>query len=269
MIESDLACDELMILKQRDLVDLCLSEGWNPFFLQPSDEALHLIKPLVLREIEVAIADSQKKVVRRILSYLRQGQVRDLADEIASLTAWRLEDSFSKLGQSPKSSPANDDAQGILLESLELMQLPPRFLDQKSEAGLAELCGREMKHLCNLQRHDAVVQLGQRAAWLKLEHKRIAVALRKSRLSVRRANRLIVLKAYKESPNRERRDYEDAILTSWLADPECSEYVDLLGKVVAYRQRKQTSTISLDAFETEWVDYRVNKRLWHALSQGN
>ena len=76
-----------------------------------------------------------------------------------------------------------------------------------------------------------------------------------------------MLKAYKESPNRSRREYEAAILKAWLADPECSDYVNLLSNVVAFRQRKQASMLNLNAFESEWVDYRVNKRLWNALSK--
>ena len=124
-----------------------------------------------------------------------------------------------------------------------------------------------MKHLRDLHHHDVVVDLGERAALLKLEHKRIIVNLRESRLAIQRANQLIVLKAYKESPYRARREYEAAILTAWLADPDCSDYVDLLRNVVAFRQRKQASTLNLNSFESEWVDYRVNKRLWNAISQ--
>ena len=256
-----------MVLKQRDVVDLFLDEGWRPLFLEPSDEPLDAIKQDLQREIAVLLADGQKTIVDRILSCLKDNQAQDFAEVLRSSVSDGFDDCLSKLGKPPSLPCPHERAQRFLLESLEQRSLLPRFLDQTSDLDLAERCGREMKHLRDLQHHDAVVELGQRAAWLKLEHKRIVVNLRESRRAIRRANQLIVLKAHKESPNRSRREYEAAILKAWLADPECSDYVNLLSNVVAFRQRKQASTLNLNSFESEWIDYRVNKRLWNALSE--
>lgn len=256
-----------MELKQCDVVDLCLNEGWKPFFLAPSDEPLDAFKLYLQREISVALADGQTKIVYQIVSFLKKNQAQDFAEELLSSVSFEFEDGVSKRRKPPSLPCPHERAQKFLLDSLEQRKLLPRFLDQTSGLDLAERCGREMKHLRDLHHHDVVVDLGERAAWLKLEHKRIIVNLRESRLAIRRANQLIVLKAYKESPHRARREYEAAILTAWLADPDCSEYVDLLSNVVAFRQRKQASTLNLNSFESEWVDYRVNKRLWNALFQ--
>jgi len=256
-----------MVLKQRDVVDLFLNEGWKPFFLESSDEPLDAIKQDLQREIAVVLADGQKTIVDRILSYLKDNQAQDFAEELRSSVSDRFEVCLSKLVKPPSLPCPHERAQRFLLESLEQRSLLPRFLDQTSDLDLAERCGREMKHLRDFQHHDAVMELGQRAAWLELEHKRIVVNLRESRREIRRANQLIVLKAHKESPNRSRREYEAAILKAWLADPECSDYVNLLSNVVAFRQRKQASTLNLNTFEPDWIDYRVNKRLWNALSQ--
>ncbi len=256
-----------MVLKQCDVVDFCLNEGWKPFFIAPSDEPLDAIKSHLQREISVALADGQKKIVHQIISFLEKNQARDFAQELLSSVSFELEDCISNPRKLPRLPCSHERAHEFLLESLEQRKLLPRFLDQTSGLDLAERCGREMKHLRDLHHHDVVVDLGERAALLKLEHKRIIVNLRESRLAIQRANQLIVLKAYKESPYRARREYEAAILTAWLADPDCSDYVDLLRNVVAFRQRKQASTLNLNSFESEWVDYRVNKRLWNAISQ--
>jgi len=257
---------ERIVLTQSELVDFFLDQGWKPFFLEPDECDFDEVKFQLQREIEVAIADGRHQMVREILTFLDNHRQPEMAEELAALIPVHLAEDSPQLERQSAHPMTSEVIQGALLKCLQNLDLKPRFLGD-SDGDLADQCGREMKHLRAEQRHDVVVQLGDLAERLKLKHKRIVVNLRESRRAIRRANQLIVLKAYKESSNRSRREYEAAILTAWLADPDCSDYVDLLSNVVAFRQRKQASTLNLDSFESEWIDYRVNKRLWNALSE--
>ena len=255
-----------MVLTQSELVHFLLDQGWKPFFLEPVKCGLDEVKLQLQRETEVAIADGRHQMVREILTFLDNHRQPEIAEELSALIPVHLAEDSPQLERQSAHPMTSEVIQGVLLKYLQNLDLKPRVLGD-GDGDLADQCGREMKHLRAEQRHDVVVQLGELAERLKLKHKRIVVNLRESRLAIRRANQLIVLKAHKESPNRSRREYEAAILTAWLADPDCSNYVDLLSNVVAFRQRKQASMLNLNAFESEWVDYRVNKRLWNALSK--
>ena len=255
-----------MVLTQSELVHFLLDQGWKPFFLEPVKCGLDEVKLQLQRETEVAIADGRHQMVREILTFLDNHRQPEMAQELAVLIPVHLADDSPQLERQPAHPMTSEVIQGELLKCLQKLDLKPRFLGN-GDGDLGDQCGREMKHLRAEQRHDVVVQLGELAERLKLKHKRIVVNLRESRRAIRRTNQLIVLKAYKESPNRSRREYEAAILTAWLADPDCSDYVNLLSNVVAFRQRKQASTLNLASFESEWVEYRVNKRLWNALSE--
>ena len=255
-----------MVLTQSELMYFFLDQGWKPFFLEPVECGLDEVKSQLQHEIEVAIADGRHQMVREILTFLDNHRQPEIAEELAALIPVHLAEDSPQLERQSAHPMTSEVIQGMLLKCLQKLDLKPRVLGN-GDGDLADQCGREMKHLRAEQRHDVVVQLGELAERLNLKHKRIVVNLRESRRAIWRANQLTVLKAYKESPNRSRREYESAILTAWLADPDCSDYVNLLSNVVAFRQRKQASTLNLDSFESEWVEYRVNKRLWNALSE--
>ncbi|MAV12774.1 MAG: hypothetical protein CL861_04850 [Cyanobium sp. MED843] len=126
-----------------------------------------------------------------------------------------------------------------------------------------------MKHLRSQERHEVVVQLGELAEQLLLRHSLVDANLRISSQEIKRANTRVILAAIKDSSNRSRSDYEAAILDAWMADPDCSEYLELLRKVISYKLRKKSSLDRLDAFEAERVDHTINQRLWRRLDKGN
>ena len=119
-----------------------------------------------------------------------------------------------------------------------------------------------MKYWNAQQKHELVIALGNSASRLKLSHPGIAQCMEESTLSVERANKLIVLKAIKQSPLRSRSDYEKSILKAWALDPDCDVYLDLLRKVVAFRLRqKKQYGLLMGEFSREIVEFEVTKKL--------
>ena len=102
-----------MVLKQCDVVDFCLNEGWKPFFIAPSDEPLDAIKSHLQREISVAVADGQKKIVHQIISFLEKIQARDFAQELLSSVSFELEDCISNPRKLPRLPCSHERAQSF------------------------------------------------------------------------------------------------------------------------------------------------------------
>lgn len=250
-----------MTLNEHDLFNLCLEEGWEPLFLTSSNQSLKAIQSQLQRELNVALADGQRQLVQRLLRVLRDHQAEDI---VSSLDA-DCTDHYLKLGRPPRKQPSADKIRTKLVECLRGFQVAPAFLEKANDTDLAEYCGREMRHLRSLERHDVVVHLGELASWLRLKHQRIDINLRASRLAIQRSNQLTILLAIKESRSRSRRQYEDAILKAWAADPDCGDFIDLLKKLFLFRSRRQSEMTELDEFELERVDHDVNKRLWNYL----
>ena len=250
-----------MALNESDLFNLCLEQGWEPLFLTSSNQSLEAIQPQLQRELDVALADGQRELVRGLLCVLRDHQ----AEDIASSLDVDCTDHHLKLDRPLRKQPSADKVRTKLVECLRGFQVEPAFLGKANDTDLAEYCGREMRHLRSLERHDIVVHLGEVASWLRLKHQRIDINLRASRLAIQRSNQLTILLAIKESRSRSRRQYEDAILRAWAADPDCGEYIELLKKLLLFRSRRQSEMVELDEFESERIDHDVNKRLWNYL----
>ena len=256
-----------MPLIQADLVNLCVDEGWKPYFLEVSDQGLDDFKLNLQREIEVVIAEGRHHLARRILTYVADHQRPDISEELESSVPVERVESSPQI-ETPFHDPISRDMMLVaLLDCLEGLDLKPRFLGHGVDGDLADLCGREMKHFRAEQRHDVVVRLGRLANHLKLEHKRIAFNLRASSLAVSRSNRLVILRAMKESPHRSRAEYEEAIVQAWSVDPDCGDYLELLKKVVSYRLRQRSASNSFDAYESEFVEHAMNQRLWRSFSR--
>ena len=49
-------------------------------------------------------------------------------------------------------------------------------------------------------------------------------------------------------------------------DPDCSDYLELLRKVIAFRLQKQDHVGQVDDFREERVDHIINQRLWREIS---
>ena len=258
-----------MVFRQCDLVRLCEDAGWNPLFLVETEGTADSCQDQIHREIEVALASQRHQMVQDMLGYLSQHGSHPLAVELRNTYGDALKGVPSFLRNGRVKSPSRIQSLGILRRCLDYFEVEPKWLDPDSRGDLAEKCGREMKHLRSQERHEVVVQLGELAEQLLLRHSLVDANLRISSQEIKRANTRVILAAIKDSSNRSRSDYEAAILDAWMADPDCSEYLELLRKVISYKLRKKSSLDRLDAFEAERVDHTINQRLWRRLDKGN
>ena len=258
-----------MVFKQSHLFRLCVQSGWNPLFLVETDDKADSIQHHIHREIEVALASQRHQMVEDMLSYLGEHETISWAQELRETYADALKCVPPFLPDGQSTAFSRTQSLGILNQCLNYFGVEPKWIDSDSKDDLAKQCGREMKHLGSIKRHEVVVQLGGLAEKLLLRHALVDVNLRNSNQEIVRANTLVILAAIKDSSNRSRSDYEAAILDAWLADPDCSEYLELLRKVVSYKLRKKSSLDRLDAFEAERVDHAINQRLWRRLEKSN
>ena len=258
-----------MVLRQIDLIRFCEDAGWNPFFLVESEDGVDRVQHQLHREIEVALASQHHQMVQDMLSYLSKNDCNSLALELCNTYADALRSIPTFLRKGRVGSSNRVQSLDILRRCLDFFEVKSKWLSSDSRGDLAQQCGREMKYLRNQERHEVVVQLGELAEKLLLRHPLVDANLRISNQSIKRANERVILAAFKDSPHRSRSDYEAAILDAWLADPDCSEYLELLRKVVSYKLRKKSSLGRLDAFESERVDHAINQRLWRRLDKVN
>ena len=258
-----------MVFRQCDLVRLCKQAGWKPLFLVETDDKADVIQHHIHREIEVALASQRHQLVEDMLSYLGEHETISWVQELCETYAEALKCVPSFLPDGHATACNRTQSLGILINCLDYFGVKPKWIDSDSKEDLAKLCGREMKYLGSIKRHKVVVQLGGLADKLLLRHSLVDVSLRNSNQEIVRANTLLILAAIKDSSNRSRSDYEAAILDAWLADPDCSEYLELLRKVVSYKLRKKSSLDRLDAFEAERIDHAINQRLWRRLEKFN
>ena len=258
-----------MVLRQSELVRWCEDVGWNPLFLVASDDTVDLIQHQIHREIEVALASQRHQMVQDMLSVFSKRGSHPLALELRDTYADALKCAPSFSGNSRIRTSNRIQSLDILKRCLDYFDVEPKWLDSDPKGDLAEQCGREMKHLRTQDCHEVVVQLGELAEKLCLRHPLVKANLLISNQQIKRVNTRVILAAIKESSNRSRSDYEAAILDAWLADPDCSEYLELLRKVVSYKLRKKSSLDRLDAFEAERIDHAINQRLWRRLEKFN
>ena len=258
-----------MVLSQIELIRWCEDAGWNPLFLVESEDTVDLIQHQIHREIEIALASQRHQMVQDLLSYLSENDSKPLAVKLRNSYADALKCKPSFLGLGKIKTGNRAQSLGVLKRCLDYFDVEPKWLDSDPKGDLAEQCGREMKFLRTQERHEAVVQLGELAEKLLLHHPLVNANLRISNQVIKRANTRLILAAIKDSSNRSRSDYEKAILDAWLADPDCSEYLELLRKVVSYKLRKKSALDRFDTFESERVDHAINQRLWRRLETGN
>ena len=254
-----------MVFRQCDLFRTCEDAGWNPLFLVETKDTIDSIQHQIHREIEVALACQRQQMVQDILSDLSKHGSHPLAMQLRDTYADALKRVPSFLGNGRIWTSNRVQAFSVLKRCLDYFDVEPKWLDSDPKGDLAEQCGREMKHLRTQDRHEVVVHLGELAEKLRLRHPLVNGNLRISNQEIKRADQWVILAAIKDSSNRSRSDYEAAILDAWLADPDCSEYLELLRKVVSYKLRKKSSLDRLDPFEAERVEHAINQRLWRRL----
>ena len=253
---------------QNNLILLCKEYGWDPLFLENNDDNFNWDD--LSRELEACCAagklklcEELSKCVERIkgkppanysMQFERYSMPRLVKQRsnywwFNSLLVWRHLFVRRRAGD-------------VLRLILSKQDLEPMVFCFEQKADFAEQWGLEMNYWNSQQKHDLVIALGNSASRLGLSHPGIAQCLEESTLSVERANKLIVLKAIKQSTLRSRSDYEKSIMQAWSFDPDCDTYLDLLRKVVAFRLRheKQNGTLMAD-FGREIVEYEVAKKL--------
>ena len=138
-------------------------ERVGAFVSTSSNQSLEALQSQLQRELNVALADGQRQLVRRLLRVLRDHQAEDI---VSSLDA-DCTDHYLKLGRPPRKQPSADKIRTKLLNTT-WFQAAPAFLEKANNTDLAEYCGREMRHLRSLERHDVVVHLGELASGLGL-----------------------------------------------------------------------------------------------------
>ena len=146
----------------------------------------------------------------------------------------------------------------------------PEVLFSNEKADIAVLYGREMQLQRLKKHHDLVVEMGRLAGKLKLSHERIATNYKKSlQASVRQKN-LNELEQLRISENVSKKDYEKAIIKAWIEDPDCSEYLELLKKVISKRLRQDPLYSSASKeLKGELVDFQINRRILIELADFN
>ena len=123
-----------------------------------------------------------------------------------------------------------------------------------------------MEHWLDQNQPKLVLQLGDMAAKLGLNHQSISQSMGSARVALMRINKLTVLKAIRQSPHRSRADYETALVAEWCRDPECQDYLSMLRKVISFRMRqKNQQPILMEDFSDEVVEQELNKMLLNGL----
>ena len=151
----------------------------------------------------------------------------------------------------------------ILSQTLLLEGLQPAVFCVDHHADLARQWGLEMEHWLDQNQPKLVLQLGDMAAKLGLNHQSISQSMGSARVALMRIKKLIVLKAIQQSPHRSRSDYETALVAEWCMDPECQDYLSMLRKVISFRMRQKKHQSSLmDDFFDELIEQELNQKLF-------
>ena len=259
---------------QNNLILLCHEHGWDPLFLENNhnfdwnDFSRELEACCAAGELK--LCEELSKIVEKIKEkppvncsiQLERCIMPKLAQQrssylwLESLLDWRYLFARRRVGN-------------VLRLILSEQNLEPMVFCFEQNVDFSEQWGLEMKYWNAQQKHELVIALGNSASRLKLSHPGIAQCMEESTLSVERANKLIVLKAIKQSPLRSRSDYEKSIMKAWAFDPDCNIYLDLLRKVVAFRLRhEKQNVLFMEDFGREIVEFEVTKKLVRFLAKG-
>ena len=259
---TDTTTAEAHDIQESHLFAFLKSHNWDPFFLSDIDRNVFDHDSEILdRELEVCSLNGEQTLIEALGRYLERHNCSDKAKNLkqnyeVNLVVHRLK--------------ADVDA-GLpfvqqLMATITLFECEPVVLKINAEENLARDCGKEMKHWRDQEKHELVVMLGEQASQRGLKNQRISNNLRLSRLALKRARTIQFLQAVKESPKRSRDFYEGAIIDAWMNDPDCSTYLELLRKVIAFRLQKQDHVGQVDDFREERVDHIMNQRLWRVIS---
>ena len=259
-------CDH--ILNQKDLISLCLKYEWDPLFLDEGDA--HYQWDRLNRELEACRAAGEWMLCAAIVKAVKATKgvipIKDLSRYEQPITAELEQLSSSRSWLALLPGRRHLLTRHRVVQALRLILsgygLEPQVFCCEQKVEPAEQWGLEMKYWNAQQKHELVIALGNSASLLNLAHPGISHCLDESTLANERANKLVVLKAIKQSPLRSRSDYEKAILKAWALDPGCDVYLDLLRKVVAFRLRqKKQYGLLMGEFSREIVEFEVTKKL--------
>lgn len=263
---TDTTIAEVQGIQESHLYAFLKSHNWDPFFLSNIDRNVFDHDSEVLdRELEVCSLNGEQTLIEALRRYLEK---HDCADKAKKL---KQDFDMQSVAHCLKADVDVDvDATLPLVQQLmaiiAFFECEPVVLKVNAEKNLARDCGREMKHWREQEKHELVVLLGELASQKGLQNQRVSNNLRLSRLSLERARTIQFLQAVKESPNRSRDFYEGTIIDAWMNDPDCSDYLELLRKVIAFRLQKQDHVGQVDDFREERVDHIINQRLWREIS---
>ena len=254
-------------LQQKTLFSLCKKHNWDPLFFSSIDADVNLGD--LDRELEVCSASRNWSVFSALLKAAREKADASLLKHLANFDQYDASErvaarkSYFTLNYLLALRPfLRHRADKYLRQILSSEMLKPEVFGRKNDLDIAERWGLEMKFWYSQGNYKIAASLGQGAARLKLKHQLITHYLKISALSLDRSNRLIVLKGIQKSPNRTRAEYEKAIIDSWSVDPDCSDYLELLRKVLSFRMRKKGLYARLsEDLEQECVDLELNKKL--------
>ena len=261
---TDTTIAEVQGIQESHLYAFLKSHNWDPFFLSNIDRNVFDHDSEVLdRELEVCSLNGEQTLIEALRRYLEK---HDCADKAKKL---KQDFDMQTVAHCLKADVDVDATLPLvqqLMAIIAFFECEPVVLKVNAEKNLARDCGREMKHWREQEKHELVVLLGELASQKGLQNQRVSNNLRLSRLSLKRARTIQFLQAVKESPNRSRDFYEGTIIDAWMNDPDCSDYLELLRKVIAFRLQKQDHVGQVDDFTEERVDHIINQRLWREIS---
>jgi len=259
---TDTTIAEVQDIQESHLYAFLKSHNWDPFFLSNIDRNVFDHDSEVLdRELEVCSLNGDRTLIEVLGRYLEKHHCADKAEKLKQ---------YFEVHAVAHLFKADVDV-GLpfvqqLMATIAFFECEPVVLKVNAEKNLARDCGKEMKHWREQEKHELVVLLGEQASQKGLQNQRISNNLYLSRLALKRARTIQFLQAVKESPNRSRDFYEGAIIDAWMNDPDCSTYLELLRKVIAFRLQKQVHIGQVDDFREERVDHIINQRLWRVIS---
>lgn len=261
---TDTTIAEVQGIQESHLYAFLKSHNWDPFFLSNIDRNVFDHDSEVLdRELEVCSLNGEQTLIEALRRYLEK---HDCADKAKKLKQDFDMQSVAHCLKADVDVDATLPLVQQLMAIIAFFECEPVVLKVNAEKNLARDCGREMKHWREQEKHELVVLLGELASQKGLQNQRVSNNLRLSRLSLKRARTIQFLQAVKESPNRSRDFYEGTIIDAWMNDPDCSDYLELLRKVIAFRLQKQDHVGQVDDFREERVDHIINQRLWREIS---
>ena len=257
-------------LTQSKLYALCREHGWKPLFF--SRKSTSISADALDREIQVCLAAGQQRLSLHLLDAARHEFGETFAHYETQLS------SRSSAGGGERSPSTANRLLGffgllsgqrlsrILAQILLLEGLQPAVFRVEHHADLARQWGLEMEHWLDQNKPKLVLQLGDMAAKLGLNHQSISQSMGSARVALMRIKKLIVLKAIQQSPHRSRSDYETALVAEWCMDPECQDYLSMLRKVISFRmrQKKHQSSLMGDFFD-ELIEQELNQKLFRGL----